>query len=129
MFLTLPNNNGKVLGIDQLFGNNTVGPDGKYSTNGFLALAKYDANHDGVIDSQDPVFAMLRLWSDKNSDGVAQPEELLTLKDMGVSQIKLYYNRHFTEEDQYGNLTRFESIATYVDGKVRRIFDVWFAIH
>jgi hypothetical protein len=129
MFIVLPAATGQVYGIDQMFGNNTMGPDGKYAPNGFAALAKYDLNHDGVIDSKDAVYSSLRLWSDSNLDGVTQAGELHTLKEMGIKQINLRYNRHFSEEDQYGNLTRFESNASYVTGQVRRVFDIWFAIH
>jgi len=129
MFLVLPDSNGQVTGVDQLFGNNTTGPDGKFAANGFKALGKYDANGDGVIDRRDPVFSQLRLWSDVNADGVAQPAELRTLSDLGITQIDVRYNRHFSEEDQYGNITRFNSLVHYLDGTLRQIFDVWFAIN
>lgn len=129
MFVTLPDKNGQITGINQLFGNNTKGPDGKFAANGFLALAKYDLNHDGVIDAKDPVFTSLRLWSDQNFDGVAQSSELHSLSELGIQQINVRYNRHFSEQDQYGNLTKFESTVQYVNGQVRKIFDIWFAIH
>lgn len=129
MFLVLPDQNGQVTGIDQMFGNNTKGPDGQFAANGFAALAKYDTNHDDFIDSRDPIFAKLRLWSDKNADGKVQTGELHTLAELGITRIRVRYNKNFSEQDAYGNLTRFESNVQYRDGKSRRIFDVWFAIY
>jgi len=128
MFLVLPDQNGLVNGINQMFGNNTLGPDGEFAPNGFYTLGKYDANGDGVINSSDPIFASLRLWSDDNYDGVVQPGELHTLEEMGIIQIDLNYNAQFSEQDQFGNMTRFSSIVHYLSGQVRDIFDVWFAI-
>ncbi|NJM10137.1 MAG: hypothetical protein HC883_04450 [Bdellovibrionaceae bacterium] len=40
-FITLPDSSGRVLGIDQLFGNNTQGPDGRFAPNGYEALRKW----------------------------------------------------------------------------------------
>lgn len=40
-FIALPGADGAVRGIDQLFGDNTTGPDGRFASNGFAALAKY----------------------------------------------------------------------------------------
>lgn len=127
MFLVLPNSSGQVLGVDQLFGNNTLGPDGKFAANGFAALAKYDLNGDGVIDNKDAIFQSLRLWSDKNSDGVAQAAELMSLDDLGITSINLKYNPRFKEQDQYGNQFRYSSSVTQ-KGKARMIFDIWFEI-
>ncbi|MEO7095650.1 MAG: hypothetical protein ABI175_20500, partial [Polyangiales bacterium] len=41
----------------ELFGSDTVLPGGDTAVNGFAALAPLDANHDGVIDASDPMFA------------------------------------------------------------------------
>jgi hypothetical protein len=129
MFIVLPDKNGNVNGIDQMFGNNTVGPDGKFAANGYKALAKHDWNRDGVINRWDPVYYQLRLWSDINADGVAQPNELYSLERMGITSIHLKYSHHFSEEDAYGNQTRYRSKVTYKDGKTSKTYDVWFAIH
>ena len=127
MLLTLPNSSGQVLSIHELFGNNAVGPDGKRARNGFAALAKYDVNHDGRIDSSDPVFAQLRLWSDVNGDGVAQADELFTLDSFGITQINLNQIQNFKESDSYGN--RATNLSTLIlKGQPRSIFDLWFAI-
>jgi len=126
MFLTLPNA-GQISGIDQLFGNNTKGPDGQFAANGFLALAKYDLNGDGVIDAKDAIFSDLRLWSDLNHDGIAQADELHSLASLGVSSINLNYNASFFEQDQYGNQIRYKSTGSSLQG-LRGIFDIWFVL-
>lgn len=125
--LALPDANGRVSSIDQLFGNATVGPDGLFADDGYAALAKYDANADGRIDARDPVFSRLRVWVDGRRDGVAAPEELRSLAEVGVTFIDLAYSTDFAETDKYGNQTLMKSVVGRVDGSLDLIFDVWFA--
>lgn len=124
-FITLPKQ-GVVEGIDQLFGDNTRGPDGKFAANGYLALAKYDLDKDHLITKKDAIFSELRLWRDDDRDGKAQPYELYTLEEMGVTKIDLTYDDHFKEVDQYGNETRMKSVVETKDGKLHLLFDLWF---
>lgn len=135
--LTLPDSNGRVNGIDELFGNATVGPDGLFSENGYEALAKYDGTTadgmfrtgeaDGIIDSRDPVYSRLRVWVDANRDGVAQSRELHSLRRAGVTFIDLDFSNDYAETDQYGNQTLMKSVVGRADGSLDLIFDVWFA--
>jgi hypothetical protein len=127
MFLALPRR-GQVKGVDELFGNNTFGPDYTFAENGFAALAKYDLNHDGKIDAKDPIFRDLRLWSDKNKDGIVQPEELKSLQELGLEEIDLQYDSSYYERDQYGNESRFRSDVKSVNGQLHMIFDLWFSL-
>jgi hypothetical protein len=135
MFLVLPNHEGKVNGIDELFGDNTLGSDGRYSKNGYTALAKYDgrtregdflADADQRIDSKDPIFNELRLWSDRNGDGIAQESELFTLDQKNIDFIDLRYDSRYLEKDAYGNETRYKSVVALKDGSLRLLFDIWF---
>jgi len=124
MFISLPKS-GVVGGIDDLFGNNSVGPDGLVASDGFAALAKFDLNHDGVIDARDPVFSHLRLWSDRNIDGVSQPAELFTLQEMGIVRLDLSFDPSYSETDMYGNTAKLKSFGHGSQGKSYMLFDLW----
>jgi len=118
-FLALDrNNNGKIDGIQELFGGLTQ-PQAKTigRPNGWLALAIYDTpvyggNGDGVIDAKDAIYSQLLLWIDGNHDGVSQPNELHHLAELGVTAIELKYDSTKSYTDQYGN--RFQS-ESFVD--------------
>lgn len=125
-FLTLPDQHGLVRNIDQLFGNNTRGPDSDFADNGFLALAKYDSNKDGLITLKDEVFSKLRLWTDANYNGFAEANELKSLDQAGINLVDLNYDSNYREKDQYGNETTFKSIVRHNDGHYSLIFDLWF---
>lgn len=56
-FLTLPAENGQVNGIDELFGDNTKGPDGTFAANGYEALRKFDGNRGNLPRSTNTMFA------------------------------------------------------------------------
>lgn len=125
-FLAKPNAQGEVNGADELFGNNTMGPDGRYARNGYLALAKFDSDHDGVITEQDDVYRELRLWNDANSDGVAQSSELFTLAEKKIEVIDLDYDEHYKEVDQWGNRIMYKSVMRTQDQELHVMFDIWF---
>jgi hypothetical protein len=118
------NGNGKIDDAHELFGNNTLGPDGKKAANGFLALAKHDANADGVIDAQDSIYVDLKIWIDLDRDGDTDAGEMQSLSDAGVTSISVSY-RNMYERDSHGNSTLQRSVATTTAGR-KMVFDVWF---
>lgn len=124
-FLVLPDANGQVLGIDQMFGNSTLGPDLRYAPQGFAALAKYDENRDGLISAEDAVFSQLRLWKDANRDGIAQPEELFSLDAKGIVAIDLQFDSRYQEQDAYGNMVKYKSVVKMKDNSYGLIYDLW----
>jgi|GEM_PF-6515501 len=124
-FLVLPDEKGDVKGIDQLFGDNTVGPDKRFAKQGFAALAKHDGNRDKIIDSQDEVFSSLRLWKDENLDGIAQKDELFSLDSKEVAAIDLRYDRKYKEKDIHGNMVKYKSVAVMKNGSYALVFDLW----
>ena len=112
--------------VSELFGNNTRGPDGLTSANGFLALQKYDDNSDHKITKIDPIFVELELWSDANRNGVADEGELRPLSDFGLTEIDLNYEEMF-EKDKYHNETRQRSVIfRSLTDRPLLIFDIWF---
>lgn len=121
-WLALPHN-GQVMALSELFGNFTPQPPSE-QPNGFLALAVYDLNHDGVIDARDSVYSRLRVWIDTNHDGISQPEELHTLPELKIDHINLHY-RLSQRTDENGN--EFRYVALIDDQEApndRRCYDV-----
>lgn len=125
-FLVKPNSSAAVLGIDELFGDSTKGPDGALAEDGFAALKKYDTNSDSVIDAQDTIFSNLKLWNDANRNGIADSGELLALSEKKIISISLNYNPHFREVDQYGNEIRYKSAVLTQGEELGIVFDLWF---
>lgn len=123
-FLALDvNENGSIDSGAELFGNHSIGPDGRKSANGFLSLAKYDDNRDGKISAADAIYAKLRLWSDKNHNGISEASELASLESAGILAIELDYVE-LVERDSHGNEIRQRSLVQFAD-KVRVIVDAW----
>ena len=77
---------------DELFGDATP-LAGATAPDGFAALAALDANHDGRIDREDPAFASLVLWADRDGDRASTPGELVPLSSI-VTSISLAHDAH-----------------------------------
>jgi len=112
------NNNGKVDGLNELFGG-AIG-------DGYAALTTYDTNKDGVIDSKDAGYAKLSVWRDLNSDGVTNTGELKSLSASGVTSISVSHSDHW-EYDAKGNAA-YEHGSAVVSGSTVTMNDVYFSI-
>jgi hypothetical protein len=101
------NGTGTIDNGQELFGDLTPQPDA-IDKNGFRALRLFDNNGDGQITRADPIFNDLRLWQDTNHNGLSEPAELRTLRDLGLKSIDLNYLAS-ERVDQYGNQFRYRA--------------------
>ena len=133
-FLALDRNgNGLIDDGSELFGNHApalaAGP--KFTTpNGFEALRfiegpSYGGGHrDEQINARDRVFGRLLLWTDRNHNGVSEPDELEGASGAGVQAIDTHY-KTARRRDPHGNEFRQRAKATFSDGADAFVYDVW----
>jgi hypothetical protein len=102
------NGNGVIDNGSELFGNATLLRSGERADNGFQVLAEYDADGDGLITANDPIYNQLRLWQDKNHNGTSEANELLTLPSKSVGAIEVAYVET-KRRDEFGNRLHFRA--------------------
>ena len=92
------NNNGKIDNMSEVFSEYYAGKAGrngesgeKRFKNGFEALRTLDSNKDNIFDSKDTDFNKVRIWQDKNHNGLTDSGELQTLSSLGITAIDLTY--------------------------------------
>lgn len=116
-FLVVPNAEGKVTSSTQLFGDRMV-VGGKTYENGFLALQAFAGKNCSSEEPEDRYLGhwdgdlydnKLKLWIDKNRNGVSDNGEIISLRDAGVVAINACHIVHANEEDSFGNKTHLRS--------------------
>src|SRR5206468_9643937 len=66
-----------------MFSNSMVNEQSR----GIASLAVIDADGNGSLDASDPVYGSLRVWQDKNSNGLLDIAEVKTLDALGISSL------------------------------------------
>jgi hypothetical protein len=135
------NRDGQINDGSELFGNHTVAG----MKNGFEALRAMNmASNGGVakasVSEEDPLFAQLLLWTDRNHNGVSESDELqaasAVLSDVGIGY------QVFNRTDKYGNALRYRGwvhirtshgrneakSAKENSERTRHVWDVYFTI-
>lgn len=121
-FLVLDRNgNGKIDSGKEFFG------DQNGAENGFKELAKYDANKDGLIDKNDPIFNKLKVYQDKNGNKKIDADELKTLDEAGILNLNLDYLKDTKKLTGDGSKLIFRGNYTTADGKKNDIVDALLA--
>lgn len=107
------NRNNRIDDGKEMFGDNSEQPAGQNPKQGFSSLGMFDkpdrgGNNDGKITRYDAVFRKLRLWQDRNHNGVSEPEELFRLPALDVVAISLDY-KVSRFRDQHGNWFKYRA--------------------
>ncbi|MBN1214915.1 MAG: hypothetical protein JXA99_05665, partial [Candidatus Lokiarchaeota archaeon] len=125
-FLVLDkNSNGKIDNDSEFFGEGQSLKNGEKSTGGFESLGEYDGNGDKIINSNDEIYSQLRIWQDKNQNGITDEGELKTLKELGIKSISLEaLQKNITTST--GNILREEGTYTLESGEERKIGEFLF---
>lgn len=105
-------NGNNVADPGELFGSKMPLPSGGVAKNGFEALGVFDeeeygGNGDWVIDRRDAVWHSIRLWTDRNHDGVSQHQEIDTLGAAKIVELALAATRAH-QWDEHGNVLMYE---------------------
>lgn len=125
------NSNGRIDDATEMFGTLTPQPPGA-NPNGYRALAVFDApenggNGNGEIDPGDAVFSRLRVWIDRDHDGISQPDELFTLPEAGIFAISLSYSAD-PGADPHGNRFALRSSVVKSTGARAACFDIFLTV-
>lgn len=118
------NGNGTIDDGSEFFGDQTM-VDGVRATDGFAALSAEDTNNDGVFDASDANYTNVRIWQDKNQDGISQSDELRTLTEAGIASISLTTTT--TNKTTNGNTQTMAGSYTKTDGTIGAVGNYVFA--
>lgn len=127
------NGNGVIDNGGELFGDQVVLKDGTISTSGFEALADFNENGDDVIDKNDRDFLNLRVWVDKNHNGISESNELKSLSELDIVSINLNYTVADYIDSETGTIiaeTALVSLGSSESGKhtTTTISEFWFVV-
>jgi hypothetical protein len=125
--------NGLVDDGAELFGVGTpMLLEGRKAPNGFVGLAQYDqrqlgGNDDGLITEADAIWPQLRVWLDKDANGVATADEMRTLRSQGITALETIPKvRKYV--DEAGNVIPFWAWARAATNGRMLMVDVFFRV-
>ncbi len=105
--------NGSIDSGKELFGEGTImNKTGKRAKDGYAALAQYDSNKDGFIDSKDAIYGKLVVWFDRNHDGKTNSDELVSLAQSQVTRIALKHTR-LKDAERFENGNEMRTTAKF----------------
>ena len=87
------------------------------------ALAALDSNRDGKVDASDLRFSELRVWIDRNGNGVTDGGELRTLQEQGIASILLAASTTKQTVKAGQNVLLATGTFTLTDGSVHSLGD------
>lgn len=119
------NGNGIIDNGKELFGDNTILKNGQRATSGLQALADLDDNADGIIDNNDAVFSELKIWQDKNGDGISTADELVSLTTAGITSINVK-DKQTVNQSVAGGTIKEQTTFTKADGTTSKVADINF---
>jgi hypothetical protein len=113
----------------ELFGDFTPLKNGLLAVNGFQALAQFDANGDGKIDPEDPIWSELRAWQhDPEATDISDPDisgVFRTLPELGIKAVYLD-STPANETDASGNTALRAGHFEWEDGAIGMISEYRF---
>jgi hypothetical protein len=119
------NNDGTIDDGSELFGDSTMLSNGEKAKDGYEALRELDINNDNLITKDDAEWDNLKVWVDKNSDGISQTGEMDTLDSLGIAKLNVIAD--ITSINDHGNRIGLVSSYSTVNGDSHEMADVWFA--
>jgi len=98
--------------------------EGDGVTSSMAGLASLDSNGDGVIDSSDERFGELKVWADRNGNGVTDEGELGSLANHGIVSFELNAQAVNQERKVGKNMALSTATFTLTDGTIRTFGDI-----
>lgn len=130
--------NGTIDSGKELFGNHTPVYEDRvdlHAVDGFDALAFLEgpdygpSRVDGVITSNDTVWNRLVLWTDRNHNGISEPDELRPVSATKLRSIGTQADGSTPFVDANGNVFRLRAVSQWLatQGRLtpRYVYDVW----
>ncbi|HLQ19030.1 MAG TPA: calcium-binding protein, partial [Tabrizicola sp.] len=114
------NGDGKISDINEMFG----GP----GESALADLAQYDTNGDGKITAADAIYSELKVWRDRDGDGVTDAGEMVSLASLGIIEISVQGSALNVTTPQGAQLAARADFV-WSNGQIGRAFDAIFEMN